>query len=164
MATGKRQAQIEITAQERQIQALGLRRGGAPYRAIAQALGISLGQAHDDVRSALEELAKLELTEAASLRQLELERLDDLLLKMAGKLMKGDVDAINAAVRISESRRRLLGLDAPAKIAPTTPDGQALGSQWLSVRTLVLTALADHPAAQLALAEALEETDATGTA
>ena len=38
----------------------------------------------------------------------------------------GDPRFLDIALRCSEARRQLLGLDAPAKIAPTTPDGRPL--------------------------------------
>jgi len=38
----------------------------------------------------------------------------------------GDPRFLDIALRCSEARRQLLGLDAPTKIAPTTPDGRPL--------------------------------------
>lgn len=38
----------------------------------------------------------------------------------------GDPRFLDIALRCSEARRQLLGLDAPAKITPTTPDGRPL--------------------------------------
>ena len=59
-------------AAERRIKALEMRKAGASYRQISDALGISIGQAHNDVAS---ELGKLliecgaETIEPAQLRQ-----------------------------------------------------------------------------------------------
>ena len=36
----------------------------------------------------------------------------------------GDPQAVAAALRVEERRARMLGYDAPAKVAPTTPDGE----------------------------------------
>jgi hypothetical protein len=39
--------------------------------------------------------------------------------------MAGDTQATAIILKIQERRARLLGLDMPTKIAPTTPDGEA---------------------------------------
>jgi hypothetical protein len=50
---------------------------------------------------------------ADDLRRLEAERLDALTAALAPAIAKGDPRSIEAAVRISERRAKLLGLDAP---------------------------------------------------
>ena len=47
---------------------------------------------------------------------LECERLDVALLAIAAKVQAGEIDAVHAWVRLCESRRKLLGLDAPARL------------------------------------------------
>lgn len=103
-------------AAERRVKALQLRQVGASYRAIARQCGVSVKTAHKDVSEALAELAALERHEAASLRALEQARLDECLLVLAPRIKAGDLGAIDRALRISESRRRLLGLDEPTTI------------------------------------------------
>jgi hypothetical protein len=49
-------------------------------------------------------------------RKSECDRLDHLLERLADKIEAGDVKAITAAIRISESRSRLLGLNAPQRV------------------------------------------------
>src|SRR5262245_24381236 len=46
--------------------------------------------------------------------------------KRTVKHQHGDSRFLDIVLRCSEARRQLLGLDAPAKIAPTTPDGRPL--------------------------------------
>src|SRR5262249_60655880 len=75
------------------------------------------------VKSALEELRTLGAAEAESLRQLELERLDAMLMGIWSAASRGDLASIDRAIKIMERRSRFLGLDAPEKVAPTTPDG-----------------------------------------
>ena len=55
----------------------------------------------------------------------ELAALDELRRAVMPKAIKNDPASVANAIGISESRRRLLGLDAPAKVAPTSPDGEA---------------------------------------
>jgi len=123
---------------DRQVRALRLRIAGASFRAIAREMGISVSMAHGDVMDALAELAEQQQANAEQLRALELARLDDLALAAArilqashplvsgGKVLSGftpdgkaigltddgpKLAAIDRLLRISESRRKLLGLD-----------------------------------------------------
>jgi hypothetical protein len=165
-------------AAARRQQALDLRRAGVPYRAIGRQLNVSEAQAHRDVHAALARLAELELESANELRTMELLRLDALSLEASrilsathplvsgGKVLSRFTDdgkaigltddgpklaAIDRLLRISESRRRLLGLDAP-----TAVDVQGIISPaYVALRTTVLQML---PAEQrILLADALEQ-------
>lgn len=109
---------------ERQRQAMELRKAGGSYRAIARELGIGVSQAYADVQTVLREVIELRDRDAEEYREQELERLDSLLLSIWPRAKKGDVGAVGEARKIGESRRRLLGLDAPAKVAPTDPSGK----------------------------------------
>ena len=100
---------------ERRIQALDLRKGGASFRAIGKQLNISYEQARMDVEAVLTALAARSQELAAEHRQLELERLDRLLLAVWSSATKGDTAAVTAALKISDRRAKLLGLDAPVK-------------------------------------------------
>lgn len=173
MANGKATDQTEINAAERRQRALELRKEAKSYRTIAAALGISVSTAHDDVQAALAELAAIELESAAELRTMELERLDLLAIEAlrimqathplvsGGKVFDGYADdgpklgAIDRLLRISESRRKLLGLDAPAKTALTNPDGTP--AAYAELRTVVLNLLAPYPDLRLALADQLAQ-------
>jgi hypothetical protein len=59
---------------------------------------------------------------ADDLRRIEAERLDALYAALAPAIAKGDPRSIEAAVRISERRAKLLGLDAPNTHRITGPD------------------------------------------
>ena len=52
-------------------------------------------------------------------RAYELDRLDRYLAVLEPKVRAGDVSAVQTAVRVSESRRKLLGLDAPVQVEAT---------------------------------------------
>ena len=50
------------------------------------------------------------------LRELEVQRLDAMLYAVWDDVLHGDANAVHTALRISERRSRLLGLDAPHSI------------------------------------------------
>ena len=103
--------------------AVEYRKAGMGYRAIGERLGISQGQAYKDVQFVLKEVRASTNETAEELVQLELERLDNALMAIVGRAAKGELGAVDRLIKISESRRKLLGLDAPMKIAPTNPEG-----------------------------------------
>lgn len=116
-----RSQEQDITATERQRQALELRKAGVSYAVIAEKLGYRSGSgAHAAVGVAL----KKTLQEPANdLRTLELERLDILQLAIWQQVRQGHLGAIDRYLKIAERRSKLLGLDAPTKVAPTNPEG-----------------------------------------
>lgn len=110
-------AQRRIEAKERALKALELRKKGFRYEQIAQQLGYSnRGSAHKAVMRELNLLAKECREEAAQVRDLELQRLDDLFLAAWKAIADGSESAIDRALRVSESRRKLMGLDAAQKV------------------------------------------------
>ena len=105
-------SQRRLAAIDRGRQALELRKGGASFLAIAQALGYRSPQAaYEGVNSALRRTIQ---EPADEVRRLEIERLDGMLLVLQAGLRLGDVAIVDRALKIMERRARLLGLDAPA--------------------------------------------------
>lgn len=100
---------------EREQAALELRKAGATYRAIGEALGVTPVGAYKAVMRAIAKLNARVIEEAEAVRRLELERLDDLLLAMWPQAKKGNQGAVDRVLRIMERRAKLLGLDAPMK-------------------------------------------------
>jgi hypothetical protein len=141
-------------AAERPIRAFELRKQGYSYREIGAALGVSHKTAHEDVQRVLAELATLRQASAAEYVDLELERLDMAQQALAVHLETGDPQIINSWVKVSESRRKLLGLDAPQKIAATNPDG-TVPAAYAELRTVVLAMLPMEQ--RLALADQLDK-------
>ena len=104
---------VRIEATERQGAALELRLKGMSYRQIAEQLQIQVGTAHELVNTYLLNA----VTEPGEeLRTLEVERLDVMLKAIWADVEAGDVKAIDAALKISDRRAKLLGIDAPTKI------------------------------------------------
>ena len=93
--------------------ALELRKAGASFREIARQLGVDVHTAHADVAAELAALREKTVEQAAELRDLELERFDEMTAGLWPHVKKGSPPAVTAAVRVSERRSRLLGLDEP---------------------------------------------------
>lgn len=89
---------------------LRMRRAGAEYHAIAKHFGLSRNTVFHKIQDALREMPK---EEASELRALEAAKLDYAETRLQQGIQEGNVAAINALVRLSESRRQLLGLNLP---------------------------------------------------
>lgn len=119
---------------ERDAQLLEMRKRGMSYRAIAAAAGLDVKNVHDAVKACM---AAITEEPAQEVRQLELERLDDMWMAVIkvleakhftvsqGRLVYlGDepleddtpvLAAVDRLLRIQERRSKLLGLDQPVK-------------------------------------------------
>lgn len=106
-----------ISAAERQVQALALRKAGIGYAAIARELGYAgPSGAYKAIMTALQSLTR---EPAEELRTLELARLDDLLAGLWADARRGNVLKIDRVPKIMARRAALLGLDAPQRVAVT---------------------------------------------
>ena len=113
-----------LEAAEKQWRALELRKTGLGYRQIAKRMECCLGAAYGYVASALAEQREKIAESAIELREIEVGKLDKLERKIwaAIKESTSEQDKAKLAsviVKITESRRKLLGLDAPQKIEHT---------------------------------------------
>lgn len=134
-----------IADRERDHQAVEMRRRGASYRQIATALGMrSPSSAYDAVERAL---TSAQREANAEVRQLEIDRLDDLRVRCwqvlgkqhlmvnqgrvmthptTGEVLTDDMprlQAIDRLLKISERYAKLLGLDAPLRTKVEVMDG-----------------------------------------
>jgi hypothetical protein len=124
MARGGKNDQIDI--EDRRAKALELRKGGSSYRAIAKKLNTDVATAYKDVDVALKSLVQMNTASATELREIELERLDAMLLSISDNLKSGHLGAIDRALRIMERRARLIGLDAPTQVQTIDWRSQAI--------------------------------------
>ena len=112
-----------IEANARAVHALAMRQRGHSYRAIAAQLGVSLSTAHGYVADALAELRAQTAEEVQMLRDLEAQKLDRVeryLWRALRTASAADVAKLANSLRlVSESRRKLFGLDAPVDAEPT---------------------------------------------
>jgi uncharacterized membrane protein YccC len=123
-----------INAAERRYDALTLKKQGQSYRMVAKTIIAKYGvenlpstyderYASRDVHDELRRLASLSQETAQELRQMELEKLEVAERAIWKQVQDGHHGAIDRWLRIAESRRKLLGLDMPLKVAPTDPKG-----------------------------------------
>ena len=110
-------------AQANSEKAMALRLRGLSYRKIGEAISVSYQTAHNYVQKELAKIAEHCKEQAQDLRTIETERLDDALVRVTNSdaYRNGDPQAIGTMIRLSESRRKLLGLDQPSKVET---DGQ----------------------------------------
>ena len=113
--------QNEVDANDNQRKALELRKAGVSYQQIADAIGYK--DASGAWRAVKAGLKKTLQEPADDLRKLELERLDSAAAAIYPSVKQGQYGAIDRWIKIMERRAKLLGLDAPTKIAPVDPDG-----------------------------------------
>lgn len=112
-----------LVALQRQQQAVELRRAGRSYREIARQVGIGVASAHRLVAAAIAEARTTVQEDVVELRALELSRLDGMLGGLWPQARRGNLGAVDRVLKIMERRAKLLGLDAPAKVARTNPAG-----------------------------------------
>lgn len=104
--------------------AIDLRSTGASYDGIGRGMGISKTRAYQLVLAGMVDLDEGLKDSADRLRTLELLRLDAIqCAHWPNAHIPRHVDVI---LKVMERRAKLLGLDAPTKVAQTTPDGEAL--------------------------------------
>jgi predicted transcriptional regulator len=102
-----------VEAHQRAVQALELRKAGATYEAIATRLGVTHAAVIKMVNKLLAESAA---QPAAEVRELELHRLDTMILGLWQQARAGDVQAIDRVLKIMDRRASYLGLDAPKTV------------------------------------------------
>ncbi|MFF9204415.1 hypothetical protein ACF1AE_21850 [Streptomyces sp. NPDC014986] len=137
-------AQRAATAKRRS-QAIALRLAGMDYQTIAERLDYAdRGAASKDVHRALEANLEAESVAAATLRELEVQRLDRMQAAAWAKAAKGDLKAIETVLKVIDRRARLLGLDRPARTEITGADGGPLQVEAVDLaeleRLITLTA------------------------
>ena len=110
----------------RAAQMLELRKAGMTYDRIGEALGVSKQAVHKSVTKALREITSKAAESAEEIRSLELIRLDAMLAGLWAQAARGNLGAIDRALKIAERRAKITGIDAPTKITPTNKDGDDL--------------------------------------
>lgn len=132
-------AEIRIKQRERtQVrdgECLNLRLAGATYADIAKIMGMAnKAVARNACQRAMGEARARRDWAAEGVKDLELARLDKMLVGVWQKATSGSEAAIAAVLRIMERRAAYIGLDAPKRTEVTGADGGPI-----EVETLVLT-------------------------
>ena len=100
-----------IEGYEKDQKALELRQEGHSYESISEQLGYSTRSA--SYKAVMRRLRDMDRPAVSMLRELEVQRLDAMLYAVWNDVLQGDAGAVSTALKISERRSRLLGLDAP---------------------------------------------------
>ena len=111
----------------REKRACELRLSGLSYKEIGVKLGITDMGAYKTVMRCLAREMDDIRERIPAMRKIELNRCDKMLKAISGRVNKGDLKAITVALRISERRARLAGLDSPVDLKLTgTGEGGAI--------------------------------------
>lgn len=151
---------LTYEAAERRAKILELRKAGVSVPAIARNLEIPTHKVAKEIREALAELGECAIKNADAIRTLELERLDEMLRAVWPAVRGGDVQSIGTALKISERRAKLTGLDAPSRTEVTGANGSSISI----TSDLDVTKLSDAELYQLGslLEKTLPRLDAPG--
>lgn len=104
-----RTSRTRIESAERRGRALELRKAGATFEQIAQQIGYAdRHTARDAVMRGLQDLTR---DNAEEVLELELSRLDALLVGLWGPARRGDTQAVQTILKVMERRSKYLGLD-----------------------------------------------------
>lgn len=97
-----------------------LRLAGLEYEQIAEKVGVTAATVAQDVRKALDAA----ITNAGmDLRAVQLTRYENIISTLWPMVRNGNMTAIQRLLAVMEAQNRLMGVDAPTKIAPTNPEG-----------------------------------------
>lgn len=120
-------------ATAREIRAVDLRVLGWPYHRIAEEVGYhDASGARKAVMRVLTARAAEQGEKRDTLVQRELELIDACIAGLSDKIRRGDARAVEVALKASERRARLLGLDAPIRANVTVTDAMVAEIQALA--------------------------------
>ena len=117
-------AKRTLESQRKALECVKLRNAGLTFRDIALTMGISHVQVYKYVQKAVKEVTEELKLEAELLLTLEIERLDTIQRSIWNDVLKGNIPAVDKAIKIIELRMKAQGLFPPTKIANTDPTGQ----------------------------------------
>ena len=104
-----------VLAMEKQRKALELRKGGASYASIAQAVGY---KDQSGARKAVQRAFRDVIQEPAlEVKTIQIERLNHMLLTLWPKVQQGDENAINTSLRVMDKIDRLMGTEEAQKVS-----------------------------------------------
>lgn len=157
---------LETARRRREV--LRLREQGHSYRAIADRIREQFGPdrlpsgwdkryAYNDVKRELEKVQAENQETAESVLQLELRRLDRMLVGLWEDATSGDEKAVHATLRLMKRRAALLGLDAPEQFEQAVSFMES--DEYQRARAQLMEALKAFPEARALVAEKLADGD-----
>ena len=100
----------KIARQQRRMRVLQAKVSGASVRQIAEQEGVSAGQIQKDVVRALGELSKEHVGHADQVRAMQMERLNQLLLRWYPLALQQDAEATNITLKIIDKISQINGV------------------------------------------------------
>lgn len=112
----------DVSIAERRSMCIELRKAGMSYSDISDAVikhfglsnlpaGYDEKRAHKDVMAVLELTRKEMFEDAQTIIELELERLDEILMSLWDRALGGDLKAVDKVLAVMQRRAKMLGLD-----------------------------------------------------
>lgn len=111
--TNKKASPQNVERQEKKLKALEYRLMHFSSRSIAEKLGVSHQTVMNYLNESMDELRRQETHKAADYRMMELQRLERASAAIMKPVLEGEISAVDEYRKLSESRRKLLGLDSP---------------------------------------------------
>lgn len=130
MANGRKTDMERVKMEARREQVFNMRRNGASFREIARALNTTEATTHRDYTAVMQRVIENNNDSADAHRQLELTRLDALLVRLHPLVMPSpeksgepvpppNLKAVDRYLRVLDMRVKLLGLNAPERVDAT---------------------------------------------
>ena len=105
-----------MKAAEKRSLAFQLKKKGTKVDDIASTLGVSTRMVHKYIRTEIDRLRDENTEDAQYLIDMEDARLDDILFSISTNGTPNSVKSNNIKLKVSESRRKLHGINAPDKV------------------------------------------------
>ena len=141
----------QLAAQDRQKKALELRLTGVSWAKVAKKLGYASHAGAINAVSTI--LSRTDYEEAKGFRSLTLERLTRIMAVYWPGMLDGDVSAAKVCLQTIRDMREVTGIDMPASIEHSGPDGNPIQHQVVTLAvgdiTEALNALRDAGAVRV---------------
>ena len=134
-----------ILVKQREDKVLELRIGGFTYEEIGKKMGITAMGAWQIMMRVLDRQIEDTIEKVPQARAIELNRCDTYLKAMLPQCKKGNLGAIQTALKVAERRSRLAGLDQAIKIDPLAGEGGQLAVDMFRKMLTDATAAASDP-------------------
>jgi DNA-binding CsgD family transcriptional regulator len=122
---GRKAVGVKIKITERRLKVVEMRKAGVPLQKIAKHLGCATSTVHSDLAHVISEIETQTKETTEQLITLEHLRLEIAVQVLYPKVIAGDLRAIDAWIKVSETTRKLLCLDL--KFRPEKPPASPLG-------------------------------------
>lgn len=123
--------------EKRERDATELMLAGANYSEIGRAIGLHPSSARKMVLRIMADIAVEHKEKVEQLRELEVRRLDRLLMRVWSDAQGGNAQAQNTVLRIMERKAKLLGLDMPVQMEVASPGGGPLRVTEVVIQSVV---------------------------